>query len=60
MVWQSGHVEFTQFFWLFLPSLVNYIVPATIMSFFIHGSSADVENTPVNLKGVLFQLSFYS
>jgi Na+/H+ antiporter NhaD/arsenite permease-like protein len=50
MVWQSGHVEFTQFFWLFLPSLVNYIVPATIMSFFIHGSSADVENTPVKLK----------
>lgn len=35
MVWQKGMVEFSQFFHLFLPSLVNFIIPAAIMSFFI-------------------------
>ncbi|HIF29542.1 MAG: sodium:proton antiporter NhaD [bacterium] len=50
MVWQSGYVEFTQFFALFIPSLVNFIIPAFIMSFFIEGSSKDVENNPVQLK----------
>jgi Na+/H+ antiporter NhaD/arsenite permease-like protein len=50
MVWQAGYVEFTQFFSLFIPSLVNFIIPAFIMSFFISGSSKDVENNPVQLK----------
>lgn len=35
MVWQSGRVEFFEFFKLFIPSLVTYFVPATIMSFFV-------------------------
>jgi len=35
MVWQKGLVEFTGFFLLFIPSLVNYLVPAVIMSFAI-------------------------
>jgi len=50
MVWQAGYVEFTQFFALFIPSLVNFIIPAFIMSFFVNGSSEDVENNPVQLK----------
>ena len=50
MVWQADRVEFIQFFWLFLPSVVNYIIPAFIMSLFIEGSSKDVENPPVQLK----------
>ena len=50
MVWQTGTVEFVQFFWLFLPSVVNYIVPAFIMSLFIDGSSENVKNNPVQLK----------
>lgn len=32
MVWQKGHVQFTEFFALFLPSLVNWLIPALIMS----------------------------
>ena len=32
MVWQSGHVDFFEFFALFVPSLVNYIIPAFLMS----------------------------
>jgi Na+/H+ antiporter NhaD/arsenite permease-like protein len=33
MVWQSGHAEFFQFFALFVPALVNFLVPAIIMNF---------------------------
>lgn len=50
MVWQAGYVEFVQFFKLFFPSLVNFIIPAFIMSFFIDGSADEVENPPVLLK----------
>jgi NhaD family Na+/H+ antiporter len=33
MVWQKGVVEFKEFFDLFIPSLVNFTVPALIMNF---------------------------
>jgi Na+/H+ antiporter NhaD/arsenite permease-like protein len=33
MVWQKGLVEFWQFFDLFIPSVVNYVLPALIMQF---------------------------
>lgn len=33
MVWQSPHADFFDFFHLFFPAVVNYLVPATIMSF---------------------------
>lgn len=35
MVWQSHTVQFWQFFDLFIPSALNWFVPALIMSFFI-------------------------
>jgi Na+/H+ antiporter NhaD/arsenite permease-like protein len=35
MIWQSGRVEFTQFFSLFVPALVTYLVPTVVMSFFV-------------------------
>lgn len=35
MVWQKGMVEFSEFFALFIPSLVNFLVPAIIMQFAI-------------------------
>ncbi len=35
MVWQKGIVEFWTFFALFVPSLVNFLVPAAIMHFAI-------------------------
>ena len=31
MVWQKGVIKFSEFFALFLPSLVNFLVPALIM-----------------------------
>jgi Na+/H+ antiporter NhaD/arsenite permease-like protein len=33
MVWQAGKAEFFDFFMLFIPSLVNFAVPAAIMHF---------------------------
>jgi len=35
MVWQKGLVKFDQFLVLFIPSLVSFIIPALIMSFFV-------------------------
>ncbi|MDN3649350.1 sodium:proton antiporter NhaD [Reinekea marina] len=33
MVWQKGNVQFIQFFALFIPSVVNFVIPAAIMHF---------------------------
>lgn len=35
MVWQAEKVEFAEFFVLFVPSLINFVLPAAIMTFFI-------------------------
>lgn len=35
MVWQKGVVQFWEFFALFIPSVVNFLVPALIMQFAI-------------------------
>lgn len=35
MVWQAGKVQFLEFLDLFLPSVVNFVLPAAIMTFFI-------------------------
>lgn len=44
MVWQKGIVEFSEFFALFIPSLVNFLLPACIMQFAIHkGTPSDPE-----------------
>ena len=40
MVWQHGVVKFFEFFDLFLPSLVNWLVPALCMQFAIPRGSA--------------------
>ncbi|MEO6609513.1 MAG: sodium:proton antiporter NhaD [Aestuariivirga sp.] len=46
MVWQKGKVLFFEFLALFLPSLVNWLVPALIMSFAIpKGKPAPVKET---------------
>lgn len=33
MVWQAGYAEFFDFFKLFIPSMVNYAIPAAVMYF---------------------------
>ena len=50
MVWQAGIVEFTTFFKLFIPSVINYIIPATIMYFFIPNEMPNVSSETVIMK----------
>lgn len=42
MVWQAELVGFTEFFALFIPSVVNFIVPAVIMSLFISSEPSQI------------------
>lgn len=50
MVWQAGHVEFFDFFPLFLPSLACFFVPAFIMSFFIPKHQPDPIKEKITMK----------
>jgi len=51
MVWQKGIVQFTEFFALFIPSVVNFVVPAAIMHFFIPDGTPDaVEGEDLVMK----------
>ena len=50
MVWQKGIVQFSEFFALFIPSLVNWLVPALIMSFFISSENPAAIDDEVAIK----------
>ena len=50
MVWQKGVIPFTGFFSIFVPSVVNYIVPAVIMYFAIPKESPKFSDEKVGLK----------
>jgi NhaD family Na+/H+ antiporter len=47
MVWQTGKVDFIQFFDLFLPSLLNFVIPAVIMAMCLPKGKPDsiIDNT---------------
>lgn len=54
MVWQKGILPFTDFFALFLPSLVNWLVPAALMSFAVErGRPAAVEQAKTTEAGAV-------
>ena len=50
MVWQKGVVTFTEFFYIFVPSVVNYIVPAAIMHFAISDEKPEASKEKVTVK----------
>ncbi|SNY54061.1 sodium/proton antiporter, NhaD family [Arsukibacterium tuosuense] len=50
MVWQAGIINFNEFFTLFLPAVVNYLVPAIIMSFFVERRYPAALQEDVELK----------
>ena len=50
MVWQKGIVSFGEFFALFLPSLVNWLVPAAIMHFAIEKSKPEGDGETIKMK----------
>ena len=51
MVWTSGLVDFRAFFALFVPSAVNYLVPAVLMSFAVPREVPKIDGSgAVNMK----------
>ncbi len=50
MVWQAGIVEFFTFFKIFFPSVINYIIPAAVMYFFIPKEKPEVSTEKVFIK----------
>jgi NhaD family Na+/H+ antiporter len=45
MVWQRGIIEFADFFKLFIPSVINFLVPALIMHYFVPNNKPDAVST---------------
>ena len=50
MVWQRGVLDFFTFFALFVPSVVNYIVPAVVMSFFVGKEAPNADTEPAFMR----------
>ena len=50
MVWQSGILDFQVFFALFIPSTVNYLVPAAIMSMAVPGATPQAQGEDIRMK----------
>ncbi len=50
MIWQKGVVEFSQFFVLFIPSLINFMVPAVFMHFAIKNELPKVLQNSITIK----------
>lgn len=51
MMWQRGKLHIVQFFALVVPSIVNWVVPATIMSLYVP------KGTPSRVTGELIMLA---
>ncbi len=49
MVWQKGIVDFLTFFALFIPSVVNFVIPAMIMHFAIPDEKPHAVDETVNM-----------
>jgi NhaD family Na+/H+ antiporter len=50
MVWQKGVLGFSEFFTLFVPAAVNFLVPAAIMSFVLPKEKPEATGQSVELK----------
>jgi len=50
MVWQKGILEFHMFFLLFIPAVVNYVVPASLMHFAVPKEAPDPSTEKVIMK----------
>ncbi|MFO1034133.1 MAG: sodium:proton antiporter NhaD [Hyphomicrobiales bacterium] len=50
MVWQKGKVTFFEFFDIFLPSLVNWLVPAVLMSLAVPAGTPPRDDRQMRMK----------
>jgi len=60
MVWQKGVVEFSTFFLLFIPAVVNFLVPAAIMHFAVPNETpvSTAENTDMKRGAMIIIFLF--
>ncbi|MEO7050305.1 MAG: sodium:proton antiporter NhaD [Rhodanobacter sp.] len=60
MVWQANKVQFFEFFRIFLPALVNWLIPAVIMSFALPKGRPDPAEggSPIKPGGISICLTF--
>ena len=60
MVWQKGKLQFLEFFHLFLPALVNFLVPAVFMHFSVPKGAPEPTSDLTRLKpgGIVVILLF--
>ena len=62
MVWQAGILDFSTFFKLFIPSVVNFVIPAFIMQFAIPSGKppmiASDEITEIKTGGIAIVILF--
>jgi NhaD family Na+/H+ antiporter len=50
MVWQKGKLEFFEFFAIFIPSLLNWLIPAAFMSFAVSKERPQALDEKVTMK----------
>ena len=50
MVWQKGKVQFAEFFDIFVPALVNWLIPAIIMSFTVSQERPEAMSQAIKMK----------
>jgi Na+/H+ antiporter NhaD/arsenite permease-like protein len=50
MVWQMNRVEFFEFFHLFIPSVINWLVPAALMAFSVPAGQPRADTEAVTVK----------
>ena len=60
MVWQKGKVQFTQFFVLLIPSIINWLIPAAIMSLKIPNQQPEAMTESAKLQhGAWFVVALF-
>jgi len=50
MVWQKGLIDFSTFFQLFIPSVVNFVIPAALMQFAIPAGNPAADDETVTMR----------
>ena len=61
MVWQAGHVTLVEFFALFIPSLVNFVLPAAVMTLFLPaGQPERIEERITMKRGARFAIVLFA
>ncbi|MDK9718340.1 MAG: sodium:proton antiporter NhaD [Trichlorobacter sp.] len=50
MVWQKGKIQFFEFFAIFIPSVINWIIPAALMSMAVPNEKPESSDVTVSMK----------